>query len=208
MNMNIDTKIKQTIFEKLSKIGKKFNNHKCDKLIYYLTMKINKYDLKNNTDEKYDISEYSAKDCFPSEIVNIIFGKIPIEERKIDFFRTNKYYYNFSHIFYDNYRCVFSDKYEYIMRIDANISSKIEILDGAMDCNFINHTSSLRELTFNTNFNKPIDNLVLPKSLEILEFRREFNQPINNLVLPKYLKQLTFGYKFNQPVSNLSLPES
>ncbi len=61
----------------------------------------------------------------------------------------------------------------------------------------------LKEITFDSDFNEPIDNL--PSCLKTLDFGFDsnFNQPINNL--PSSLETLRLSYKFNHPIDNFPL---
>eukprot|EP01112_Ceratiomyxa_fruticulosa_P014284 TRINITY_DN4079_c0_g1_i5.p1 TRINITY_DN4079_c0_g1~~TRINITY_DN4079_c0_g1_i5.p1 ORF type:complete len:282 (-),score=41.90 TRINITY_DN4079_c0_g1_i5:7-852(-) len=59
---------------------------------------------------------------------------------------------------------------------------------------------TITHLSFDTDFNEPIDNL-LPHSVVYLNFRTTFNQSIN--YLPPNLTSLKLSDFFNQPISNM-----
>ncbi len=62
-----------------------------------------------------------------------------------------------------------------------------------------NLPDTLTSLTFDSDFNQPVDKL--PSTLTSLTFDHDFNQSVDNL--PSTLKSLTFGWEFKQPVDNL-----
>lgn len=67
---------------------------------------------------------------------------------------------------------------------------------------------SLTSLTFGHDFNQPLSAAVFPSSLQSLTFGDEFNQDLPVDLLPTSLTSLTFGYRFNQSLSLGLLPSS
>lgn len=193
----------------------------------------NRYNPDNSHNPYNQYNSYNRYNQYyplPFDIVNLIFKNIPEKERTISFFKTCKYYYEFSHIFYDNHECNISKNHNYLTTYLLERTSKIKILTGVYDIEIVKFTPFLRELTFGASFNKPINNLSLPDSLKCLNFGRDFNQSINGLLLPnslkyirfdkwgsfnqpfclhsQFLEEITFGYKFDNSIDNLILCSS
>jgi hypothetical protein len=64
-----------------------------------------------------------------------------------------------------------------------------------------NPPMSLTSLTLPDEWNRSLDELILPTSLHSLTFGGEFNQPLlEDFTFPISLTYLSFGYRFNQPL--------
>ena len=72
--------------------------------------------------------------------------------------------------------------------------------------------ASLQRLSFGDRFNRPIVGVVWPASLQQLSFGRRlssggcFNQPVMGVAWPANLQQLSFGTSFDGPIAGISWP--
>lgn len=71
---------------------------------------------------------------------------------------------------------------------------------------------SLKKLIFNINFNQSLDG-VLPENLEYLKLSAQYNQPLLNGILPKSLRIFEFSENYGvidsgQPLENLFIPDN
>ncbi|CAM9525311.1 unnamed protein product [Ectocarpus sp. 4 AP-2014] len=67
---------------------------------------------------------------------------------------------------------------------------------------------SLQTLLFGLSFNQPIKAVRWPACLQRLVLGTSFNQPIDGVEWPVSLQELTFGFAFDQPIEEVSWPES
>ncbi|CAM9272430.1 unnamed protein product [Ectocarpus sp. 13 AM-2016] len=68
--------------------------------------------------------------------------------------------------------------------------------------------ASLQRLRVSGHFNQPIAGGVLPTSMQELALGAEFNQPIEDIVWPLSLRKLYLGFKFNQPIERVVFPSA
>lgn len=68
--------------------------------------------------------------------------------------------------------------------------------------------ASLESLTFMGAFNQPLGRVVWPPSLKELTLSRIFNRPIADVRWPDSLKRLTFNWSFDQSMEGITLPPS
>jgi hypothetical protein len=66
----------------------------------------------------------------------------------------------------------------------------------------------VQSISFGSDFNQPLHENVLPKSLRSITFGSFFNQPILENVLPPLLQSITFGYAFRHSLLGNVLPNS
>ena len=59
------------------------------------------------------------------------------------------------------------------------------------------------QLTFDSDFNMPMNTIVWSDSIRELTFGLRFNQSIENVKWPSALQLLTFGSSFNQPITGI-----
>lgn len=57
------------------------------------------------------------------------------------------------------------------------------------------------------SYNKSLDNIVFPDSLEQIFFGNIFNQSIDNIKFPINLKIIVLSDKFNRPLHNVKFPD-
>jgi len=90
---------------------------------------------------------------------------------------------------------------EEIEKIDQNIKKVIFLNDMifAEEISTVILPNWIEEISFECNFNNPID--TLPNKLRVLKLGGDFNQSVDNL--PIMLEEIEFGNEFNQPVDNL-----
>ena len=69
-----------------------------------------------------------------------------------------------------------------------------------------NLPNSLRDLSFDENFNQSVNNVRLLAGLECLTFGYHFNKSLDNVTWPARLQSLTFGCCFNQSLDNVTWP--
>jgi hypothetical protein len=96
-------------------------------------------------------------------------------------------------------------------RFDEKKRSHVQILYyNSIDCigDQLNQYDNLKRVVFGYDFNQPLMQGVLPKSLKYLTFGEKFNIPLDPGVLPPSIKHLTFGKRFNQPLMRGVLPGS
>ncbi|CAM9765425.1 unnamed protein product, partial [Ectocarpus sp. 4 AP-2014] len=67
---------------------------------------------------------------------------------------------------------------------------------------------SLQRLTFGRRFNRPIEHVSWPASLGRVEFGENFDQPIEEVEWPPSLRHLEFGVRFSQPIQRVRFPAS
>ncbi|CAM9142532.1 unnamed protein product [Ectocarpus sp. 12 AP-2014] len=67
---------------------------------------------------------------------------------------------------------------------------------------------SLQTLLFGLSFNQPIKAVRWPVCLQRLVLGTSFDQPIDGVEWPASLQELTFGFAFDQPIEEVSWPES
>ncbi|CAN0056486.1 unnamed protein product, partial [Ectocarpus sp. 6 AP-2014] len=68
--------------------------------------------------------------------------------------------------------------------------------------------ASLQQLNFFSRFNQPIAGVVMPTSLQVLDLGEEFNHPIEDMVWPPSLLKLNLGYGFTHPIQRVVFPSS
>lgn len=202
--------------DKIQEIKKIMRDDDYDKLINHLINEINiRYLETTRVICPYSPNQIPQKCAdnidnicllLPKEIIHIIFNNIPIKDRQLSFFKTNKYYYSFRDIFYRRYSCNFKQHYKNFFELSESITNNVKILHGINFVHNLQYFKNVVKLTFDKSFNQEIGNLILPPSLKILEFGHNFNKSVRNLKLPESLIVLKFGYCFNYPVSNLKLP--
>lgn len=212
-----DNNIKNVFIGELSKINIILNNSKCHELSNYLIRKIKAYDFENNKKLKIPDKNGNGENCqyisneyfnespdlicekyLPKEILDVIFKNIPFGEREINFFKTNKYYYQFSYMVHDYFECDFSRKIKYLIDLIPNKIQNVKILKNVDEITIVKYTSNLRVLKLSNDHNESINRIKFPKTLEILHLGSEFNKILDNITLYKYLRVLIFGKSFNK----------
>ena len=67
---------------------------------------------------------------------------------------------------------------------------------------------SIEEITFGVTFNQSLDDVKWPSNLQSLRFGPEFNQSLDGVDMPKQLRSLAFGFGFNQCLVLSDLPKT
>lgn len=196
---------KMFIIGKLAKIKLISNDSKCDKLIDYLIKEVHAYGYEFPRSQECVNYASNCGPCncasrdLPLEIIKIIFGHIPIKDRTIDFFKINKYYYNFTHIFYDKYYCCYPEKKKCLVELIPNGLKNIKNMCNVENAGIVKYTPNLIRLDFRDNFNEPLSEYdIFPESQRLLCTGNTFDSVICNFTLYKCLKILVFGDSFNR----------
>ena len=64
------------------------------------------------------------------------------------------------------------------------------------------------QLIFDERFNKPIDDIKFPDSIQSITFGGLFDQLLDQVKFPDSLQTITFGDCFNQPLDQVKFPNS
>jgi hypothetical protein len=155
------------------------------------------YLLKSQSQSKipFEISN----DCYTSLFTyfdNIFFENIDLQinKYKLTHFNFNWFKYN-----------VNNDTNNMNLFINYDKTKTCENVTKITNCNVLNLNikkfCNLNSLFFNVNFNKIINENILPNSLKSITFGYDYNSVIKKNVLPSCLESLTFGNNFNNEIN-------
>jgi len=108
------------------------------------------------------------------------------------------------------YHIIEKRKKMFFMRSNYRYRKENEVMDDEKDkVNFNLKLANIKNLCLAFEFNIPIRNIILPKTIKSLTFGNSYNRSICNLnhdqsYLPQNLKKLIFGFKFNRSIENLT----
>ncbi len=66
----------------------------------------------------------------------------------------------------------------------------------------------IKKLYLRTDFDKTMDDIELPPSLESIHFGFDFNQNIDNIKFPDSVKFIHLGFRFNHPIDKVKFPSN
>jgi hypothetical protein len=72
----------------------------------------------------------------------------------------------------------------------------------------IEFPKSIKKITFDQGFNKPVDNFKLLEYVEFIYFNNSFNQPLNNIKFSDNLKLLHFTGDYTQSLHNIKVNQN